>query len=59
LESASATEEARAIVFGQTLRWGGAERYPPALAKRVDAEGPNLVDLGLDRSGIYDPLIHR
>jgi hypothetical protein len=29
------------------------------LAKRVEAEGPDVVDLGLDRSGIYGPLIHR
>ena len=45
-------------VLGQPLGRDGAEHHAPALAKGVDAEGPDLVDLGLDRSGINGPLIH-
>jgi hypothetical protein len=45
-------------VLGETLGRNSAEHHTPTCAKRVDAEGPNLVDLGIDRSGIYRPLIH-
>ena len=45
-------------VLGESLGRDGAEHHAPAPSERVDAEGPDLVDLGLDRSGIDGPLIH-
>jgi len=45
-------------VLGQAFGWGSTEHQAPAFAQRVDAEGPDVVNLGLDRSGIYGPLIH-
>jgi hypothetical protein len=43
------------------VRPGGGlapQHGPPTRSERVDAEGPDLVDLGLDRSGVYGPLVH-
>src|SRR5262245_11311506 len=45
-------------ILRQARRWVRSEHRPPALAKRVEAEGPDLVDLDLDRSGVYGPLVH-
>jgi len=45
-------------VLGQARWRGRAERHSPPPAKRVDAEGPDPVDLGLDRSGVCRPLVH-
>jgi hypothetical protein len=45
-------------VLGESLGRDGAEHRAPALSECVDAEGPDLVYLGLDRSGINRPLIH-
>jgi hypothetical protein len=45
-------------VLGQAFGWGSTEHHAPAFAQRADAEGPDVVDLGLDRGGIHGPLIH-
>jgi hypothetical protein len=44
--------------FAKTFGRDRAEQHPPSGAKRVDAEGPNLIDLGFDRSGVNGPLSH-
>jgi len=45
-------------IFGKTSGRDRAEQHAPSGAKRVDAEGPNLIDLGFDRSGVSGPLSH-
>ena len=45
-------------ILGQTLGRDGAEHHAPTFAQCVDAEGSNLVNLGVDRSGINGPLRH-
>jgi hypothetical protein len=45
-------------IFGKTFGRDCAEQHAPSGAKRVDAEGPNLIDLGFDRSGVNGPLSH-
>jgi hypothetical protein len=45
-------------IFGKTFGRDCAEQHVPSGAKRVDAEGPNLIDLGFDRSGVNGPLSH-
>ena len=45
-------------VLGQSRRWCRTEHHAPPPAKCVDAEGPDLVDLGLDRRNIYGPHRH-
>jgi hypothetical protein len=51
-------DHARHDVLGQPRRRGLLEHQAPAPAKRVDAEGPDVVDLGLDRGRVYRPLEH-
>jgi hypothetical protein len=45
-------------IFGETFGRDRAEQRAPSCAKRVDAEGPNVIDLGFDRSGVNGPLSH-
>jgi len=49
---------ALAAGFACTASKKGAEHRPPACTKCVDAEGPDVVDLGLDRRRVYRPLRH-
>jgi hypothetical protein len=45
-------------IFGKTFRRDCAEQHAPSVAKGVDAEGANLIDLGFDRSSVNGPLSH-
>src|SRR5262245_10079297 len=45
-------------IFGKTFGRDCAEQHTPSVAKGVDADGPNLIDLGFDRSGVNGPLGH-
>lgn len=45
-------------IFGKTFGRDRAEHHTPSGAKRVAAEGPNLIDLGFDRCGVNGPLSH-
>ena len=40
-------------VLGQSRRRDGAERYTPALAERVDAEGPDMIEKTVTIDGAY------
>jgi len=45
-------------IFAEAFGWDCAEQHAPLGAKGVDAEGPNLIDLSFDRSGVDGPLSH-
>jgi hypothetical protein len=45
-------------IFAKTFGRVRTEQHAPSGAKRTEAEAPNLIDLGLDRSGVNGPLSH-